>query len=235
MKLCHSYTTHPLCQKKNIIEGYDIHTGLVDDSPFWLPESFLDQESPPVPVDPSRKVGDITTSVLFQQSVQRFCTQPHHMPVPLIFFYDKANLDRKGGLAVAPLIFTIGFFKASRRRKSLFWRVLAYVPNLDIGQGRSNSKNATVKQREHHQVLSLIFTELQSICKRGGIKTKIGGRNVILKFFIQFVIGDTAGHNDLCLQFQTNAEKPCRTCHCSKLSLIKFDVEPCKPKHLEIL
>ena len=222
-----------IMSKQNIVAGYDIFTGLVDGSQFWKPNSNTTSQYIPEPVDPSRKIRDITSSVLFQNSVERFCTRPHHMPVPLIFFYDKANLDRKGGLAVAPLIFTVGFFKSSCRRKSLFWRVLAYVPNLDIGQGRSSSKDPKIKQREHHQVLSLIFSEFQSICEKGGIKTTIGGRTVILKFFIQFVIGDTSGHNDLCLQFQTNAEKPCRTCHCFKSSLSKFDVNSCKPKTLQ--
>lgn len=141
------------------------------------------------------------------------------LPLTLIFFYDKANFDRKGGLAVSPLIFIIGFFHVSKRRKSNFWQVLGYVPNLDIGQGRSCSKSPDIKQREHHQVLALLFSELQSICKKGGIKTIINNHTVILKFFIQFIVGDTAGHNDLCLQFQTNTEQPCRTCHCQHHSL----------------
>ena len=46
---------------------------------------------------------------------------------------------------------------------------------------------------------------------------------MVLKFFIQFIIGDTAGHNDLCLQYQTNAEQPCRTCHCIRDKLSAFD------------
>ena len=213
----------------NIIRGYDIFTGKCG-SWFWNESCSSDPNSYPTPVDPHRKIGDIHTSLLFQQSVKRYCTQPHHMPVPLVFFYDKANLDRKGGLAVAPLIFTIGFFKAALRRKSFLWRILAYVPNLDIGQGRSSSKDANVKQREHHQVLSLAFSEFQSICEKGGLKTTIQGRDVVLKFFIMFVIGDTAGHNDLCLQFQSSAEKPSRSCHCTREMLSMFDSNQCYPK-----
>jgi len=101
---------------------------------------------------------------------------------------------------------------------------------LDIGQGRSDSKNAFIKQQEHHQVLATVFEEFQRICQNGGIKTTKGNRIVVLKFFIQFIIGDTAGHNDLCLQYQTNAEQPCRTCHCTRDKLSTFDSSVCIPK-----
>ena len=217
--------------KDNIIENYDIFSGKCGEN-FWEPNSIHSPDAIPQPVDPLRPIGDINTSCLFQKSVARFCTKPHHMPVPIIIFYDKANLDRKGGLAVAPLIFTFGFFRSSIRRKSLLWRILAYVPNLDIGKGKSNAKDANEKQREHHRVLALALSELQSICQRGGLKTKIRNKIVVLKFFIQFVIGDTAGHNDLCLQFQINAEQPCRDCHCSRESLSSFDSSKCLYKSL---
>ena len=223
MSLLHDPTT---MSPDNIIPGYDIYSGKTGEL-FWD-----DSKSSYTPNDPHRKMGEITTSLTFQRSVQRFCSKPHHMPVPLVFFYDKANLDRNGGLALSPLIFTFGFFKSKRRRRSKFWRPLAYVPNLDIGQGRSSSKNAFVKQQEHHQVLAVVFDELQKVSQDGGVKTKIGNRTVVLKFFIQFIIGDTAGHNDLCLQYQTNAEQPCRTCHCTRERLSAFDSNTCFPKSM---
>ena len=45
-----------------------------------------------------------------------------------------------------------------------------------------------------------------------------------------FVIGDTAGHNDLCLQFQSSAEKSSRSCHCTREMLSMFDSTQCHPK-----
>lgn len=215
----------------NIIDGYDIHSGKCGED-FWIPETISKDiaNATPTPVDPNRKIGDITTSYLHQQAVSRFCTQPHHMPVPLILFYDKANLDQKGGLAVAPLLFTFGFFKAAARHKSFIWRVLAYVPNLDIGQGKSNTKDADEKQREHHKVLTEALRELQEICEAGGIKTVINGKVVVLKFYIAFIIGDTSGHNELCLRFNSsNTERPCRDCHCLRSEISLFDPDICKP------
>jgi len=189
--------------QSNIIDGYDIYTGKCGDD-FWEPSSLssMDANVVPTPIDPSRKIGDIHTSYLFQQSVARFCTKPNHMPIPLILFYDKANLDRSGGLAVAPLLFTWGFFKNSVHYKSFVWKIKAYIPNLDIGQGKSNLKSADEKQREHHLVLAEALRDFQEICDAGGFKTYVGNKLVILKFSIQYIVGDTAGHNDLCCHFQ---------------------------------
>ena len=145
------------------------------------------------------------------------------------FFYDKDNLDRHGGLAIAPVLFTFGFIKSIVRHLSYAWRILGYVPNLDIGQGTSNKKSADEKQREHHMVLSTIFSKLQHISANGGFKTMVRSKEVVLKFFIQFIIGDTAGHNDLCTHFQKNAIRPCRDCLCHKEDLSKFDQSKCKP------
>ena len=151
------------------------------------------------------------------------------MPIPLILFYDKANLDRSGGLAVAPLLFTWGFFKNSVRHKSFVWRIKAYIPNLDIGQGKSNLKSADEKQREHHLVLAEALKDFQEICEAGGFKTYVGNKLVILKFFIQYIVGDTAGHNDLCCHFQKNAAAPCRDCHCTEEQLSLYDTSNCVP------
>ena len=66
-----------IMSKQNIVAGYDIFTGLVDGSQFWKPNSSTTSQYIPDPVDPSRKIRDITSSVLFQNSVERFCTRPH--------------------------------------------------------------------------------------------------------------------------------------------------------------
>ena len=73
--------------KENIIDKYNIHTGKCGNH-FWDPKSIpkIGAGHLPKPIDPKRKIGDITTSCLFQSSVARFCTKPHHMPVPLVFF-----------------------------------------------------------------------------------------------------------------------------------------------------
>ena len=77
--------------------------------------------------------------------------------------------------------------------------------------------------------MSEALKELQEICNSGGFKTVIRGRKVVLKFFISYIIGDTAGHNDLCLHFQKNALCPCRDDHCPQSDLSKFGSRKSRP------
>ena len=69
-----------------------------------------------------------------------------------------------------------------------------------------------------------------TICQKCAIRTKIKDRVVVQKHFIQFIIGDTAGHNNLCLKFQTSAKQPSRTCHCTREMLSEFDRSNCYAK-----
>ena len=66
--------------------------------------------------------------------------------------------------------------------------------------------DATAKQREHHKILSVILREFQELTARGGIKTVVMGKTVILECFIQYIIGDTKGHTDLCGHKQTDCQ-----------------------------
>ena len=216
-----------IMKPENIIDGYDMFTGTSIEGEFWEKDSLMndDPKSIPIPVDLERMIGEINCASTFEEAVHRFCTKPHHMPVPLVIFYDKAHVDRAGILAAAPVLVTLGFFKAQCLQRKDLWRILGYVPNLDVGRGRNKNKSADEKQREHHKVLGAIFRELHDVCHRGGIRTNIQGRTVLLKFFIQFIVGDTAGHNDLCGHIQ----KRCRTDKRSEDKLSSFEDNDFQP------
>ena len=78
--------------------------------------------------------------------------------------------------------------------------MFGYIPNLSIGVDKNMT--ADEKQVERYMCLSEILREFEEICNSGGFKTRINGREVVLKFFIQFISGDTAGHNDLYCHYQ---------------------------------
>ena len=217
---------------KNIADGYDVMTGKLKDGQFWDPGTIDEEnlDATPTPMNRNSKIGEVVRGTKFQKSVDRFCTEPHHMPIPLVFFYDKANLDFNGGLASSPLLFTLGFLKSSARARILFWRLLAIIPNMSIGKGRSNTKSADEKASDHHKVLRVAFSELERICNQGGFKTTFRGKEVVLKFWIHFVVGDTEGHNDLCGHFNahSNGICPVRNCMCPPLNLSSAMCEKCE-------
>jgi len=116
-----SLLTSDLLTPEYLIDGYAIFSGTRCQH-FWNPASIDDSDTMSIPTqtDPKQKTSDIHSSYLFQSAVSRFCSKPNHIPVPVIIGYGKANLSRQGDLAVAPLIFTFGFYKSRWRHKSSF-------------------------------------------------------------------------------------------------------------------
>lgn len=89
----------------NIVEGYDIFTGLVDGDDFWVHDTIEEEDllAVPTPKNPDRLIGEVLHGTKFQMARKRYCTEPHHMAVPLILFYDKASHDKTGALSTAPI------------------------------------------------------------------------------------------------------------------------------------
>ena len=212
----------------NIAEGYDLHTGLINDEEFWIHETIDEDDllAIPTPRDPDLLLGEVVYGAKFQMARRRFCTKDHHMAVPLILFYDKATMDRYNILSTAPILASFGFLKNSVRTRRFVWRIVTLVPNLSIGKGRSKNKGADTKAEEHHKVLKAVFKEFEDIVnKDGGIKTRVNGKNVVLKIWIHFIIGDTEGHNELCGQRQSAAARPVRDCCCATEDLTNLPLE----------
>ena len=55
--------------------------------------------------------------------------------VGLQFFIDKLHSDHMGALATTPISFTLCCFSNITRQKNEAWKQIAYIPNLDVGQG----------------------------------------------------------------------------------------------------
>ena len=216
--------------EENIIEGYDIMTGETDGCDFWDPATIqpLDLDNVPTPTDKTSKLGKVTTGYLYQEAVPRLCAQAHHVSIPIKIFYDKANLDRNGGLALAPLIFTLGFFKhkVCRVISGEYWPTslisILVMANLVLSWQMTNRGNITRFWQKHCESFKKFVTG-------EGVKTTLGGKTVVLTFFVLFVVDDTVGHNDLCGNFQNNTMCPCRCCHCKLKQLSKLNSLQCKP------
>lgn len=228
-----------LMQDCNMVEGYEIETGhsKITREPFWKEDTIKPSEylTTPVANDPSRPIRHLYDGTKFQKSRARFCNREYHMPVPLILFYDESHLDRTGALTNAPMFMTVGWFNHKCRARIEFWRVIGLVPHLGLGKGKSSSSSAEEKSIDHHALLEELFRELREICSQGGIRTTFRGRRVLLKFWIQFVIGDTKGHNDLCGSKQKSSGCcPMRFCLCGPGDLDQVPLQ-CQAVTTELL
>ena len=161
-----------LTNRDAIVKDYDIWTGTCG-SQFWDPATVDLENSTtlPTPMDPSAPVSGISSSYFFQGSVSRLCTEPHHVPVPIIMGYDESNMTMLGENSCAPVIYSLGFTTASTRRKNYAWRTLGLMPNLSAGVGVTDDMSSDEKQLEHHLCLAEILRELKEVCHSGGFKT----------------------------------------------------------------
>ena len=198
-------TNPELMMKENIAEGYDIFTGDVDE----------DHES-------NQKYGEIHTGDEWIPARDHYCKSDHNlpngMPVALVIFGDKSHTDLHGALALTPIIFTLSFFNQKCRNNQKFWRVLGYVPNLGYGKNKSNKTPTIKKLQDEHDCLSCVFQSIRRIHQKGGFRAKVLGRNVNVKIWIHYFIGDTEGNNKWLGHYQgsnSGVNRPYRDCKCS--------------------
>lgn len=190
-----------LMRKENFADGYNIFNG----------EQWDGAEC-------NTKYGEIHTGDAWEPALRRFCgNERKYMPIALVLFGDKSHTDLHGTLSVEPVTFTLSLFNRSARNLPQFWRLLGYIPNLSAGKGESNRMSAADKVQNEHVCLSRVFKSLRDIYHQGGIRTSVMGRDVHLKVWVHYIIGDTEGNNKWLGHYPGNNSgiaRPYRDCQC---------------------
>jgi hypothetical protein len=189
----------------NIAAGYDIFTGNVDET---IPENQC--------------YGEIHTGNQWLPARDHYCSNNDKvvtdMPIAMIIFGDKSHTDLHGSLSLTPIIFTISFFSRAARNTTKFWRPLSYIPNLSYGKNKADKRNTTDKVQDEHRCLSVALESIKEIHRMGGFYATVMGREVKIKVWIHFFIGDTEGFNKWLGHYPGNkrqVSRPYRDCHCA--------------------
>ncbi len=164
----------------NFADGYDVLTGDVD-----------------VNYPSNDKYGEVHTGDAWIPASYRYCSNPQGptMPVGLIVFGDKSHTNLHGTLSLTPIIFTLTLFNQTAGNNTGFWRPIGYIPNLSYGKETANHQSKSDKIQDKHTHLSCIFKSLRRITRQGGLDLCVLGRNVTVKIWIHYFIGDTEGNN----------------------------------------
>ena len=158
----------------------------------------------PTKVHPrSCDVGEIITSDVFLHSADRLCKKENDVLFPLIMYSDELNLDVNSKLKLDPLSFTFGRLPLNLRNKSQAWRYLGFITTMKAYHHNKKKGDTKFKMEVYHRCLSILLQEIKTLQMEGGIpydlKLKNGNyRKVNLVLYLQFVIGDTKGHDLLC-------------------------------------
>jgi hypothetical protein len=82
-----------------------------------------------------------------------------------------------------------------QRNNANFWRLLGYTPNLSYGKNKADRTMTLEKIQDEHTCLSIVYRSLREIHRNGGFTTSVMGREVNVKIWIHFFIGDTEGND----------------------------------------
>ena len=122
-------------------------------------------------------------------------------------YSDEINFDRLSKLKLDPLSMTFGRLPIHIRNQAFAWRYFGFVHNIKHFDTDSDL-DAQTKMKIYHKCLSEIFALVKQIQTEGGIPYEMTLKNgkkvmVNLKIYIQFIIGDTKGHDTLCGQMNS--------------------------------
>lgn len=186
-------------------------------------DNFLFTDDNPMAPPPARPkvIDDVNTGSRYREAHKVLCTDPTcHVLFPVMAFVDKTHLDEHGNLCLEPVSLCPLWVKRSVRNQPWAWRTIGYLPN----QATHSHTSPTGKCRDLHFMLAHILKSFIEIQNSGGVRWKLEYKgvtyDVVLKFTLFFVMGDTEGHNKLAARYlnNSNIQQFCRYCDCPAAS-----------------
>ncbi len=162
--------------------------------------------------DENKRYSEVHTGNAWLPARDKFCNPNNNgdnMPVGLFVFGDKSHTDLHGALALTPIIFTLTMLSHASRNNTNFLRPLGYIPNLSYGKNKADRTMTLNKIQDKHNCLSIVFRSLREIHRSRGFSVTVMGREVKVKVWIHFFIGDTEGNNKWLCHYPGNRKKIC--------------------------
>ena len=146
--------------------------------------------------------SNVITSDVFRRAHRRLCTGPNDVLWPLVVYNDEINFDSQGKLKLDPLQLSFLRLPQYIRNQPFAWRTFGIVHNLESRMFPKKLKSAE-KLQVQHNVLEKLYKMVEILQEEGGIPWKLklkngSHRDVVLKVYIQMIIGDTKGHDQHC-------------------------------------
>lgn len=195
---------------------------MVDENLLWGETPFETTSDP-------NSVDDINDGLVFQQAAEEFIeNKALEVLLPIIFFVDKTHTDLFGNLCLEPVLLTLGIFKRRLRYRPESWRSVGYILN----QSLMKYKKPCDKVTDYHAMLSVVLESVKKSMKSEGLawclEYKGKTHKIIFKPYVQFIIGDTVGHNTLCGHYQGGGNDKiasmCRICDVVPADMDKANV-----------
>jgi hypothetical protein len=86
-------------------------------------------------------------------------------------------------------------FNRTSKNNTNFWRPLGNIPNLGYGKNKADKTETRDKIQDEYTCMSVVFESVREIHRKGGFLATVMGREVTIKVWIHYFIGDTKGNN----------------------------------------
>ena len=149
-------------------------------------------------------------------------TESRDFWLPVIIYVDKTGTDANQRHSLEPVLFTLGIFSREIRNQARAWRILGFVPDLELKSSavktvaRSKMENKGVGTRNYHACLRVVLDSLITAQKHPPpAYLRIGERvkAVRCRVPLAFVIGDGKSGDMLCGRFGGyKTTRMCRAC-----------------------
>ena len=194
---------------------------LMDDDTNLLFPNLDDPLAPPPEV--VHTLADIDTGRSYRQAYDLLCRgRPRHILCGIIIYIDKLAVDRHGHLSLEPVYFTLSIFNQKTRNKPEAWRPLGYIPNLSL-QSKAENKHSMLSSQKvqlYHDILGKILQSLCHVQQEAPMPFHLSYQDahldVLLKFPVLAILGDTESHDRLCGRYNMRGINTARLCrHCN--------------------
>jgi hypothetical protein len=193
----------------NFADGYDVLTGYVD-----------------VNYPSNDKYGEVHTGDAWIPARDRYCSNPQDptMTVGIIVFGDKSHTNLHGKLSLTPIIFTLTLFNQTARNNIHFGSQLGTYQIFPMEKGQQTVEVQVISYKTNIHVYHAYLNHCTGLLDREDLL----GRNVTVKIWIHYLIGDTERNNNWLGQYPGNRDGVQRPYHDSKCSF--GDLKKHEPK-----
>ncbi len=188
-----------------------------DDSNLLFPDLNDPLAPPPLTVN---TLADIDTGRIYRGAYDLLCRgRPNHVLCGIILYIDKLAVDCHGHLSLEPIYFPLSIFNQKTRNKPEACRPLGYIPNLGL-QSKAENRHSMLSSQKvqlYHDILSRILLSLVQVQQADPMPFHLSYHNreydVLLKFPLLAILGDTESHDRLCGRYNMCGVNTARLCH----------------------
>lgn len=176
--------------------------------------------------------GDFNTSTYYNETAKKLCiNKKREVLAPIILYMDHFVMDAFGKLGLEPVTMSLMIYNKRHRRRLKTWKVIGYMPNLDLCDVSRQQKTAKDNYNDTHHCLSYILSGIRKIQEQGGLRWKFFLKETqkhyerVVHFPLGLVIGDTKSNNLLCGHYSGNSKMKfiSRMCTCKLEDASKFN------------